>query len=129
MTKFSLVFTIFYLFNLGNSFSMADEYITMPNRNELNQILRKAYACSKLNTINRCQEVRNLADPLMDNPLLSAVCKDVVWELLESAKVAKSNNLSRRDSIERPARKISTECLKKTKAINSPNQNRKQVET
>ncbi len=131
MKRFSLLFGIPYLFLIGSlvSANQSDEYITMPTRDELNEIVLKAYECSSTNKVKSCGELRNLADPLMDNPLLSAVCKDLVWELLQSAKKSKINSLERRDSIDIPARKISNACLKKTKAINSPRGNQPRIKT
>ncbi len=124
MIKLPLLLSIFFLSNLGSiALSGETKRITIPNRQELNKILLKAYACSKENTLIACKDLKRLAEPLMDNPYLSTACKDLVWDLLNNSKIAPSNNLKRRDSIEIPARKITSSCRKKPKTSKKKNRN------
>ena len=121
---------IAHIFIVGNTaLSSEYKYLNMPGKKELNKILIKAYACSKENTIIACNQVRGLANPLIDHPKLSAVCKDLVWDLLQNAKSAKVNDLKRKNSIDFPARKMINACIKKVNPINRIPPNRNKVET
>ena len=82
----------------------------LPTRDTLREIELKAYACSRENTKASCDQTKTLSNPLMDHPRLSAACKDTVWELLQVATVVSLNSYRRRDSIDRPARRLSVVC-------------------
>ena len=84
--------------------------VPFPTREELREIQLQAYACSRENTAASCDRTRALSDPLMDHPRLPAACKDTIWELLQNAKVVGSNSFQRRDTIDRPARRITVVC-------------------
>ena len=86
------------------------EYVPFPSKDDLRAIQLQAFDCSRENTAEPCERTRALADPLMDHPRLPAACKDAVWELLQVAAPAASNSFQRRDSIDKPARRISVIC-------------------
>ena len=88
---------------------------TWPSKDQLRAVQSAAFDCSRENTKETCDRARSLADPLMDHPLLPGVCKDVVWSLLEQARVAPSNDYKRRDAIDEPARRITRICAKPAK--------------
>ena len=88
---------------------------TWPSKDQLRAVQSAAFDCSRENTKETCDRARSLADPLMDHPLLPGVCKDVVWNLLEQARVAPSNDYKRRDAIDEPARRITRICAKPSK--------------
>ena len=84
--------------------------VPFPTREELRALQLLAYNCSRGNDAESCDKTRSLADPLMDHPRLSAACKDTVWEVVQTARVASSNSFQRRDSIDRPARRLTLVC-------------------
>ena len=88
---------------------------TWTSKDQLRAVQSAAFDCSRENTKETCDRARSLADPLMDHPFLPGVCKDVVWSLLEQARVAPSNNYKRRDAIDEPARRIMRICAKPKK--------------
>ena len=71
---------------------------------------RQAYACSRDNSTPACRVVRQLADPLMDHSRLPGLCKDVLWSLMDEAKVANTNDFRRKDTITNTARRIPRVC-------------------
>ena len=89
---------------------------TWPSKDQLRAVQIAAFYCSRENSQKSCDRARSLADPLMDHPLLSGVCKDLVWSLLELARVAPTNDYKRRDAIDEPARKITRICAKPAKS-------------
>ena len=84
--------------------------VPFPTREELRSLQLMAYSCSRANDQDSCSKTRNLADPLMDHPRLSAACKDTVWELVQASQVVTTNSFQRRDSIDRPARRLTLVC-------------------
>ena len=84
--------------------------VPFPTREELRSLQLLAYSCSRANDQESCSKTRSLADPLMDNPRLSAACKDTVWELVQASQVVTTNSFQRRDSIDRPARRLTLVC-------------------
>ena len=80
--------------------------VPFPTREELRSLQLLAYSCSRANDQDSCGKARNLADPLMDHPRLSAACKDNIWELIQASQVVSSNSFQRRDSIDRPGRRL-----------------------
>ncbi|MGC6483719.1 MAG: hypothetical protein ACON4T_09190 [Synechococcus sp.] len=89
--------------------------LPFPSREALRDIQLQAYACSRTNTAASCDQTRSLTDPLMDHPLLSAACKNTLWDLLQNANAVSSNSFQRRDSIDRPARRMAWVCAKPVK--------------
>ena len=81
-----------------------------PSKDQLRTIEQAAYACSRDNSTETCARVRQLADPLMDHSRLTGLCKDVLWSLMDEAKVANTNNFRRKDSIIATARRIPKVC-------------------
>ena len=78
----------------------AEPYVPWPSKEKLREIQLAAYSCSRENDASDCSRARSLADPLMDHPRLPVVCKDVLWRLVETAKVAPANTYQRRDAID-----------------------------
>tara|TARA_B100000401_G_scaffold86660_1_gene55134 strand:- start:206 stop:685 length:480 start_codon:yes stop_codon:yes gene_type:complete len=81
-----------------------------PTKVQLRSIEQAAYACSRDNSTQACRLVRQLADPLMDHSRLPGLCKDVLWSLMDEAKVANSNDFRRKDAITNTARRIPRVC-------------------
>ena len=88
----------------------AEPYEPWPSKNQLRSIELAAYACSRDNATEACARVRQLADPLMDHSRLPGLCKDVLWSLMDEAKVANSNDFRRKDAITNTARRIQRVC-------------------
>jgi hypothetical protein len=88
----------------------AEPYEPWPSEDQLRSIEQAAYACSRDNTSQACARVRQLADPLMDHSKLPGLCKDVLWSLMDEAKVANSNDFRRKDAITNTARRIPRVC-------------------
>ena len=89
--------------------------VPFPTKEELRSLQLLAYSCSRANDRESCNNTRSLADPLMDHPRLSAACKDTVWELVQASQVVTTNSFQRRDSIDRPARRLTLVCSKPEK--------------
>jgi len=94
--------------------------VPFPTREELRALQLLAYDCSRANDQDSCGKTRSLADPLMDHPRLSAACKDAVWDLVQASKVVSTNSFQRRDSIDRPARRLTLVCTKPDKPKEAP---------
>ena len=88
----------------------AEPYEPWPNKDQLRSIEQAAYACSRDNSTQACARVRQLADPLMDHSRLPGLCKDVLWSLMNEAKVASTNDFRRQDAITITARRIPRVC-------------------
>ena len=93
----------------------AVEYVPLPTKEELRSLQLQAYACSRENDVDLCEATRTTADPLMDHPRLPAACKDAVWELIQASTPSTPNTFQRRDSIDRPARRLTVVCAKPVK--------------
>ena len=98
----------------------AEPYEPWPSKDQLRGIEQAAYACSRDNSTKACAHVRQLADPLMDHPRLPGLCKDVLWFLMDEAKVAKTNDFRRKDSITNTARRIPKVCAEPVKKKEKP---------
>ena len=98
----------------------AEPYEHWPSKDELRGIEQAAYACSRDNSTEACSRVRELADPLMDHSRLSGLCKDVLWSLMDEAKVASTNDFRRKDSITNTARRIPRVCGEPVKKKEKP---------
>ena len=81
-----------------------------PSKDQLRSIEQAAYACSRENSAEACEGLRQLADPLMDHSRLPGLCKDVLWSLMDEAKVSNTNNFRRQDAITNTARRIPRVC-------------------
>ena len=95
-------------------------YVPWPSKDQLRTIQNAAFSCSRENSTATCQRVRELADPLMDHPRLTGLCKDALWEVMEQAKVYQPNNYKRRDAIDTPARRILKLCAEPEKKKTNP---------
>jgi len=74
-------------------------------------------ACGRDNDSASCDKARALADPLLDHPRLSATCKDSLWAIRQRAVAASSNNLERRDAIDRAAKDVTVFCRQPTRSL------------
>ena len=88
----------------------AEPYEPWPSKDQLRSIEQAAYACSRENSAEACEGLRQLADPLMDHSRLPGLCKDVLWSLMDEAKVSNTNNFRRKDAITNTARRIPRVC-------------------
>ena len=95
---------------LVNPAIAAKPYEPWPSKDQLRSIEQAAYACSRDNSTQACARVRQLGDPLMDHSRLPGLCKDVLWSLMDEAKVANSNDFRRKDAITNTARRIPRVC-------------------
>jgi len=81
-----------------------------PSRSALRQVQLATFDCGRENTTADCSRARDLADPLMDHPLLSSFCKDSVWEVLQKAQTGPANSFQRRDAIDRAGDRLFSRC-------------------
>ena len=88
----------------------AEPYEPWPSKDQLRSIEQAAYACSRENSAEACEGLRQLADPLMDHSRLPGLCKDVLWSLMDESKVSNTNNFRRKDAITNTARRIPRVC-------------------
>ena len=95
---------------LAAATTAAEPYEPWPTKDQLSSIEHAAYTCSRDNSTQACALVHQLADPLMDHPRLPGLCKDVLWSLMDEAKVANSNDFRRQDAITNTARRIPRVC-------------------
>ena len=98
----------------------AEPFEPWPSQDLLRSIERAAYTCSRDNTAEPCVRVHQLADPLMDHSRLPGLCKDLLWSLMDEAKVASSNDFRRKDSITNTARRIPRACAEPVKKKEKP---------
>ena len=108
--KFPPLIRIGLVVALAAPASAVEPYEAWPSQEQLRAIEKAAYACSRDNTAEACAHVRHLADPLMDHSRLPGRCKDVLWMLMDQAKVAKTNDFRRKDAITNTARRIQRVC-------------------
>ena len=106
----STITRVLLLLTMASPASAAETYEPWPSKDQLRSIEQAAYACSRDNSTQACRLVRQLADPLMDHSRLPGLCKDVLWSLMDEAKVANSNNFRRKDAITNTARRIPRVC-------------------
>ncbi len=83
---------------------------TFPTTTELRTIQLATFACSRENGAEPCSRARSLADPLMDNPLLTSFCKDTVWSIVQQAEPAATNSFQRRDDLDRAGEQLLKRC-------------------
>ena len=118
--KFFPLIRIGLVLALAAPTTAVEPYEAWPSKDQLRSIEQAAYACSRDNTTEACTRVRQLADPLMDHSRLPGLCKDVLWSLMDEAKVANTNDFRRQDAITNAARRIPRVCaepvMKKEKA-------------
>ena len=103
----STITRVLLLLAMASPATAAEPYEPWPTKDQLRSIEQAAYACSRDNSTQACRLVRQLADPLMDHSRLPGLCKDVLWSLMDEAKVANSNDFRRQDAITNTARRLS----------------------
>ena len=108
--KFPVLIRIFMVLSMAAPSMAAEPYAAWPSKDQLRDIEQAAYACSRDNSTDACARVRQLADPLMDYSRLPERCKDVLWMLMDEAKVANNNDFKRKDTITNTARRIPRLC-------------------
>ena len=101
---------VLLLLAMASPATAAEPYEPWPSKDQLRRIEQAAYACSRNNSTEACARVRQLANPLMDHPRLPGLCKDVLWSLMDEAKVANTNDFRRKDAITDTARRIPRVC-------------------
>jgi len=108
--NFPALIRIFMVLSMTAPSKAAEPYVAWPSKEQLRGIEQAAYACSRANSTEACKRVRQLADPLMDHSRLPERCKDVLWMLMDEAKVANNNDFRRKDTITNTARRIPRFC-------------------
>ena len=88
-----------------------------PSADMLRTIQLSAQVCARDNTEPTCARTRSLADPLLDNAVVSASCKDSVFDLVQRAKVGDSSSFSRRERIEKAGTDLVLFCRPKTRVV------------
>ena len=101
---------VLLLLSMASHAIAAEPYELWPSKDQLRSIEQAAYSCSRDNSTEACSRVRQLADPLMDHSRLPGLCKDVLWSLMDEAKVANTNDYRRKDAITNTARRIPRVC-------------------
>ena len=108
--NFPVLIRIFMVLSMTAPSMASEPYVAWPSKEQLRGIEQAAYACSRDNSTEACTRVRQLADPLMDHSRLPERCKDVLWMLMDEAKVANNNDFRRKDTITNTARRIPRFC-------------------
>ena len=108
----SQITRVLLLLAIASPVIAAEPYEPWPSKDQLRSIEQAAYTCSRDNSTQACARVRQLADPLMDHFRLPGLCKDVLWSLMDVAKVANTNDFRRKDAITTTARRIPRVCAK-----------------
>ena len=106
----STITRVLLLLTMASPATAAETYEPWPTKDQLRSIEQAAYACSRDNSTQACAGVRQIADPLMDHSRLPGLCKDVLWSLMDEARVASTNNFRRKDAITNTARRITRVC-------------------
>ena len=118
--NFSPLFCTSLALVLAASTTAAEPVEPWASKVQLRSIEQAAYACSRDNSAKACARVRQLADPLMDHSSLPGLCKDVLWSLMDEAKVANTNDFRRKDAITNIARRIAMVCAKPVRKKEKP---------
>ena len=113
-------FTALLITVLASATTATESLEHWPSKDQLRSIEQAAYACSRDNSAKACARVRQLADPLMDHSSLPGLCKDVLWSLMDEAKVANTNDFRRKDAITNIARRIARVCAKPVRKKEKP---------
>ena len=106
----STITRVLLLLAMASPAIAAERYEPWPSKDQLRSIEQAAYVCSRDNSTEACARVRQLANPLMDHSRLPGLCKDVLWSLMDEAKVANTNDFRRKDAITNTARRIPRVC-------------------
>jgi hypothetical protein len=76
--------------------------------------------CGRENSAAPCEKARAMADPLLDHPLLSGRCKDVLWTIRQKATVAPAKTVERRDELNASARDVTVFCRQQLRGRPQP---------
>ncbi|WP_392345047.1 hypothetical protein [Parasynechococcus sp.] len=106
----SKITRILLLLAIASPVIAAEPYEPWPSKDQLHSIEQAAYAYSRDNSTEACALVRQLTDPLMDHSRLPRLCKDVLWSLIDEAKVTNTNDFRRKDAITTTPRRIPRVC-------------------
>ena len=120
MTKLTPITVLALAMTLAQPVRAAEKYVPWPSKQQLRKLQITAFSCSRENQEEPCLSTRNQANVLMDHPRLPAICKDVLWSLIESAKVADRNDYKRRDVIDKPAKQLAITCAEPIKKKEAP---------
>jgi hypothetical protein len=99
----------------GTASALGRELPDYPSASKLREAQLATFACSRTNTAADCSRARDLANPLMDNPLLPTFCKDVVWDILQKAQPAAANSFQRRDELDQAGERLISRCQARAK--------------
>ncbi len=91
-----------------------------PSTETLRQVQLAAINCARENTATTCEPSRKLADGLLDNPWLSATCKDDLWDIRQKSVIAPSNTYTRREALNKVAESLLTICKPTLKPLVTP---------
>lgn len=81
-----------------------------PGREQLRELQLLTFNCARDNQRDDCDRARLLADPLLDHPRLSGLCKDALWTIREQAVVVADNSFERRDRLDRAGEDLMRFC-------------------
>ncbi|MFO8236665.1 MAG: hypothetical protein R6U00_00120 [Prochlorococcaceae cyanobacterium] len=81
-----------------------------PSREQLRDLQVLTFTCARDNERDDCDRARLQADPLLDHPRLSGLCKDALWTILEHGVVAPNNSFERRDRLDRAGEDLMRFC-------------------
>jgi hypothetical protein len=81
-----------------------------PDREQLRDLQLLTFTCARDNQRPDCDRARRQADPLLDHPSLSALCKDALWTVVEQAVVTPRNTIERRDRLDRAGADLMRFC-------------------
>ncbi|WP_432785777.1 hypothetical protein AAJV73_06340 [Cyanobium sp. BSA11S] len=94
-----------------------DSFALYPSNETLRQVQLATLDCGRENTAPTCERARNLADHLMDHPMLSGFCKDALWGVVQIAVSGPDNSLSRRDGVDTAADRVVSSCRKVSRPV------------
>jgi hypothetical protein len=81
-----------------------------PGREQLRELQLLTFNCARDNQHDDCDRARLLADPLLDHPRLSGLCKDALWTIREDGVVVSDNSFERRDRLDRAGEDLMRFC-------------------
>ncbi|MCP9849841.1 hypothetical protein [Cyanobium sp. Morenito 9A2] len=91
-----------------------------PSQETLRTMQLSAINCARENTAITCDPSRKSADGLLDNPWLSASCKDDLWEIRQKSVTASSNSYKRREALNKLAEGLQNVCKPTLKPLVAP---------
>lgn len=94
--------------------------VEFPSTETLRKLQLSAINCARENAAASCDASRKLADGLMDNPWLSATCKDDLWNIRGKSVIAASNSYTRREALNKVAEGLLNVCKPTLKPLVTP---------